>query len=90
MKRNRRKFNSSLKAKVAIESLKERETLSELAVWYNLHFNQIQQWRSDKYGRKIRALDNIFIERFWITIEYQYIYLKPSENGVDLFIGIKK
>jgi putative transposase len=39
---------------------------------------------------KGRALDNIFIERFWRTIKYQYIYLNPSASGVDLFIGIKK
>lgn len=39
---------------------------------------------------KGRALDNIFIERFWRTIKYQYIYLNPVDNGVDLYIGIKK
>lgn len=31
MKKSRRKFSSSFKAQVAIEALKERETLSELA-----------------------------------------------------------
>ena len=39
---------------------------------------------------KGRALDTIFIERFWRTIKYQYIYLNPSASGFDLFIGIKK
>ena len=39
---------------------------------------------------KRRALDTIFIEKFWRTIKYQYIYLNPSASGVDLFIGIKK
>ncbi|WP_281253673.1 IS3 family transposase [Labilibaculum filiforme] len=37
-----------------------------------------------------RALDNIYIERFWRTIKYQYIYLNPSDNGLDLYQGIKK
>ncbi|MFT5216486.1 MAG: transposase-like protein [Glaciecola sp.] len=41
MKRSRRKFDSAFKTKVAIEALKERETLSELAVRYDLHPNQI-------------------------------------------------
>ena len=39
---------------------------------------------------KARVLDNIFIERFWKTIKYQYIYLIPNESGVDLFIGFNK
>jgi len=39
---------------------------------------------------KGRALDNIFIERFWRTIKYQHIYLNPADNGLDLYVGIKK
>jgi len=37
---------------------------------------------------KGRALDNIFIERFWRTIKYEYIYLNPSDNGLSLYAGI--
>ena len=47
MKRSSRKFDSAFKAKVAIEALKERETLSGLAVRYDLHPNQIRQWKQD-------------------------------------------
>lgn len=32
-----------------------------------------------------RAKDNIWIERFWKTIKYEYIYIQPEENGADLF-----
>lgn len=39
---------------------------------------------------KGRALDNIFIERFWRTLKYQYIYLNPKDNGLDLYLGIKQ
>ena len=38
---------------------------------------------------KGRAIDNIFIERFWRTIKQDYIYLHPAENGTVLYIGIK-
>ena len=38
---------------------------------------------------KGRALDNIYIERFWRTIKYQHIFLNPANNGLDLYIGIK-
>lgn len=47
-------------------------------------------------GRKIkismdgkgRALDNIYIERFWRTIKYRYIYLFPHQDGISLYQGI--
>ncbi|WP_256437276.1 IS3 family transposase [Flavobacterium sp. CS20] len=39
---------------------------------------------------KGRALDNIYIERFWRTIKYQHIYLNPAEDGITLYKGIKK
>jgi len=37
-----------------------------------------------------RALDNIYIERFWRTKKYQYIYLNSENNGLELYKGIKK
>jgi len=39
---------------------------------------------------KGRALDNIFIERFWRTIKYQHIYLNPAEDGITLYQGISR
>jgi len=39
---------------------------------------------------KGRALDNIYIERFWRTIKYQHIYLNPADDGISLYRGIKK
>ncbi len=39
---------------------------------------------------KGRALDNIYIERFWRTIKQQYIYLNPAFDGINLYLGIKQ
>jgi len=39
---------------------------------------------------KGRAIDNIFIERFWRTIKYEYIYLHPSNGGKGLYEGIEE
>jgi putative transposase len=39
---------------------------------------------------KGRALDNIFIERFWRTIKYENIYLHAYENGLDLHKGLSQ
>jgi putative transposase len=37
-----------------------------------------------------RALDNIYIERFWRTIKQDYVYLNPCDNGLELYNGIKE
>jgi transposase len=47
MKKSRRKFTDSFKAKVAIEALKERETLTELAKRFEIHPNQISIWKRE-------------------------------------------
>lgn len=37
---------------------------------------------------KGRAIDNIYIERFWRSIKYRHIYLNPADDGLQLFRGI--
>lgn len=37
-----------------------------------------------------RAIDNIFIERFWRTIKYEYIYINPANGGHDLYSGVEE
>jgi putative transposase len=38
---------------------------------------------------KGRAIDNIFIERFWRSLKYEDIYLKEYRNYRELFEGLK-
>jgi len=47
MKRTRRKFSASFKAKVAIEAIKEQRSLQELAAKFELHPNQISSWKRE-------------------------------------------
>ena len=47
MKQTRRKFNPEFKTKVVLEALGERLTLTELAQKYDLHPNQIAQWKRE-------------------------------------------
>lgn len=37
---------------------------------------------------KGRAIDNIFIERFWRSLKYDYVYLNPANDGLDLYQGL--
>jgi len=42
---SRRKFTSEFKKKVVLEALKERFTLQELATKYEIHPQQITDWK---------------------------------------------
>ena len=46
MGQKRRNFSSAFKARVAMEALKERETLAQLASKFDVHPNQITQWKT--------------------------------------------
>jgi putative transposase len=39
---------------------------------------------------KGRALDNIFIERLWRSVKYDYVYLNPANDGNELYQGLRK
>ena len=36
-----------------------------------------------------RAIDNIYIERFWRSVKYDYVYPQPAEDGLELYAGLK-
>ena len=35
-----------------------------------------------------RALDNIFVERFWRTIKYEYVFIDHPNTGEGLYKGL--
>lgn len=45
MKRTRRKHNPEFKAKVALDALREEETVQQLGVRYGVHPMQVSTWR---------------------------------------------
>ena len=47
MSKKRRKHSPEFKARVALEAAKEEKTISELSQIYEVHPNQINQWKRE-------------------------------------------
>jgi hypothetical protein len=56
-KKTRRRIDAGLKAKIALEALREQATVTDLAQRYELHPNQITPVRSSfRIGRRGRSI----------------------------------
>lgn len=51
-KRQRRSFTTEFKVKVALEAIKGQRTINEIAGHYEIHPNQVVQWKK-------QAIDNL-------------------------------
>ncbi len=94
MKQKRRKFSGAFKAKVAIEALKERETLAELSKRFEVHPNMISKWKqeflehsAEVFDKKSEADSGVDPEKLYAKIgqlEIENDFLKKSLNKIGL------
>ena len=94
MKATRRKFSAGFKAKVAIEAIKERESLAELSKRFEVHPNMISKWKqefiehsAEVFEKKKEVEDEVDLEKLYTKIrelEMENDFLKKNLKKVGL------
>lgn len=83
MKKTRRKFTAAFKAQVAIEALKERATLSELAQRFELHPNQISAWKQDFLSKSASVFESAAENKKEEIVDTEVLYSKIGKLEME-------
>ncbi len=75
----KKKHSASFKARVAIDALKEQETLSELAVKYGVHSVMISRWKTEFLEKASYAFGGEKSEISALEKERDLLYKKVGE-----------
>ena len=95
MKAKRQKHSGAFKAKVAIEAIQERESLSELSRKYGIHPNMISRWKKEFLERAPELFDkpghdkkeDVDLEKLYAKIgqlEMEREFFKKNLKKLDL------
>lgn len=83
MKQTRRKFTAAHKAKVAIEALKERETIAQLAVKFSLSPVLISKWKQEFIELSVSVFDNGSPSKLEPEVDIDRLYSKIGQLEME-------
>jgi len=85
MRRPRRKLEPGLKAKIALEALREQSSVADLAQRHNVHPVQVYAWKKQLLEQAVRAFDPGVGAEEWALAEKEKaeLYAKIGELTVE-------
>ena len=82
-KRTRRNHSPAFKAKVALAALKGEKTLGDLAQQFDVHVNQITQWKSQLLDGAAGVFDHGRTEGSGSVIDVKSLHAKIGELTLE-------
>ena len=79
----RRQHSAAFKAQVAIEALKERESLSELAMKFKVSQSQISKWKQAFLENSSSAFDKVNKKSDEDSVDVQVLYEKIGKLEME-------
>jgi putative transposase len=94
------RLSNSLEGTFCIDALNESLRYCKPEIF---NTDQGVQFTSEKFTERLkdneirismdsrgRAIDNVFVERLWRTVKYEYVYLHSQKDGKELYQGLKE
>ena len=82
-KRTRRNHTPAFKAKVALAAVKGDKTLAELAQQFDVHVNQITQWRSQLLDGAAGVFGQGKAEASALSVDLKTLHAKIGELALE-------